>query len=80
VLANGRPVFDEAHDAGLADAGLVGDAKPREFACNDPGGADFLEAEFRVGVDVSADFDQRRLDPPGSVMDRGGGIVGKGHD
>ena len=76
-----RPTaLDQANDAGLADAGLVGDAKSREFACNDPGGADLLETEFGVGVNVAADFDQCRLDPPGGVADRGRRVVGDGHD
>ncbi len=76
----GATALDQANDTGLADAGLVGDAKSREFACNDPGGTYFLEAEFRVGVDVAADFDQCRLDPLGGVADRGRWFVGEGHD
>ena len=53
-----------------------------EFARDDAGGAHLLEAEFRMGVDVAADLDQRRLDALGGVADRGGGIVGQtlGHD
>ena len=46
-----------------------------EFARDDAGGADLLEAEFRMGVDVAADLDQRRFDALGGVADRGGGIV-----
>ena len=53
-----------------------------EFARDDAGGAHLLEAEFRMGVDVAADLDQRRFDALGGVADRGGGIVGQtlGHD
>ena len=76
----GATALDQAYDAGLADAGLVGDAKSREFARNDPGGADLLEAEFGVGMDVAADFDQCRLDPLSGVADRGGWFIGEGHD
>ena len=72
----GAAALDQADDPGAADAGLVADAETGEFARDDAGGADLLEAEFRMGVDVAADLDQRRFDAPGGVADRGGGIVG----
>ena len=69
--------LDQADDAGPADAGLVAMPSRVEFARHDAGGAHLLEAEFRMGMDVATDLDQRRLDAPGGVADRGGGIVGE---
>ncbi len=74
--------LDQADDAGLADAGLVGDAETGQFARDHAGGADLLEAELGVGVDIAADLDQPGFDALGGVADRGGRIVGEalGHD
>ena len=53
--------LNQADDARLADAGLMGNAEAAQFARDDPGGADLLEAEFGMGVDVATDVDQARV-------------------
>ena len=72
----GPAALDQADDAGAANAGLVADAETGQFARDHAGGAHLLEAQFRMGMDVAADFDQRRLDAPGGVADRDGRVIG----
>ena len=73
----GPAALDQPDHAGLADLRLVRDAEPGQLAGDDAGGADFLEAELRMRVDVPADLDQLLFDPLGEVADGGGGVVGK---
>ncbi len=71
--------FDQADDTGAGDAGLVLDAEALELAGDDAGGADLLEGELGVGVEVAADLDEAGLDALRGVADHGAGVVGKGH-
>jgi hypothetical protein len=76
----GAAALDQADDTGPADTGAVADAQALKLARDDAGGAHLLEAEFRMRMDVAADFDQGGLDPLGGVADRGGRVIGEGHD
>ena len=48
-------VLDDAHHAGRAEAAVDRDAPFGELARDHVGGADFFEAEFGVGVEVTSD-------------------------
>jgi hypothetical protein len=74
----GAAALDQADHAGAGDAGAMGDAEAFQFPRDDSGGAHLLEADFRMGVDVAADFDQFRLDPEGFRADGGRGVVRQG--
>ncbi len=76
---SGPPALDRADDTGARDARPVRDAEPRQLACHDARGADLLEGEFGMGVEVAADGDQIGLDAGDGFADRGLGIVGA-HD
>ena len=75
----GRPPSIRPTTPVRADAGLVADAETGQFARDDAGSAHLLEAEFGMGMDVAADFDQCRLDALCGVADRGGRVIGEGH-
>ena len=49
----------------------MGNAEALQLACNHAGRAHFLEADFRMRMDVAADLDQLRLDPQGFRADGG---------
>jgi len=70
---------DLRDDTGAADAGAAGDAKARQFGRHHAGGADFLKGEFRMGVQVAADGNQRRLLGLGRRADGGANIVYVAH-
>ncbi len=73
----GAPALDQPDHPRLADLRLVRDAEPGQLLGDDAGGADLLEAELRVRVDIAPDLDQPLLDPLGEVADGGGGVVGQ---
>ena len=52
------------------------DPEALQFTRDHAGGAHFLERQFGVGMDVAADFDQRRLDPLNDGADGGLRVVG----
>ena len=72
----GSAAFDQADDPGASNACLVADAETGQFARDDAGSAHLLAAQFGMGMDVAADFDQCRLDAPCGVADRDGRVIG----
>ena len=86
-LAQGQPdrqhkggpaALDQAEDTGFANACPVRNARPRQLARDDAGGADLLEPRFGLGVNVAADRDRGRLDVRDDGTDRRGRVVGRG--
>ena len=70
--------LDQADDAGFADADPMRNAQAGDFSADDAGGADFLEAQFGVGGDVTTDFDQMGLYLLDGGADGVGADVGHG--
>ena len=69
---------NQAYDAGFTHLRLMLDAEPCQFGRDDARGANLLEGEFGMGMDVAPDLYQLWLDPLGELADRGGGVVEKG--
>ncbi|MNT30898.1 hypothetical protein D3C72_1667150 [compost metagenome] len=81
----GQGAFEHGHYAGAGDAGFDVQAQSLQLFGDQFGGALFGVAEFRVGVDVAAGFQQFRLEllrlfgdlRAGAFQRRGAGVAGE---
>ena len=69
------PALDFSNHPGAANARARRQAKPRQFRRHNPGGAGFLKGQFRMRMDIAADFYQPRGQCLGRFADAGFGII-----
>ncbi len=70
------PAMDHAHDAGLAEAAMHLDAPGFQLLGDDAGGANLLEADLRMGMEVAPPFRHLGMEL-GDAVDDGHGIPRK---